>query len=381
MLLARKGYRVLLLDSAEFPSDTVSTHLIHPPGVAALERWGLLRRLEATGCPAIHKYTFDFGPFVLSGPPGNVQAPLAYCPRRTVLDKLLLDAAAEAGVEVRQAFSVDALITEGERVTGIRGHVGGKAVTESARAVIGADGRHSLVAKSVGPAQYHDRPAVQVSYYAYFSDLPTDGAENYMRPYQGWAAMPTHDQLTALIVGRPIGEFDEIRKDIEGSFFRAFEAVPAFAERVRRAKRQTRFAAASVDGYFRKPFGPGWALVGDAGYNKDFITAMGISDAFRDAELCARALHEAFSGALPFDDALLRYQQTRDEQSLPIYELTHEIATLAPPPPELQQVLGAAHENPSEAARFIHVTSGLLSPRAFFGESSAASARALAGST
>ena len=122
MLLARKGYRVLVVDRATFPSDTVSTHLLHPPGVAALRRWGLLDRLTATGCPPIHTYAFDFGPFTLSGAPGTDETPVAYAPRRTVLDKLLVDAAAEAGAEVREGFTVEELLVEDGRVTGIRGH-------------------------------------------------------------------------------------------------------------------------------------------------------------------------------------------------------------------------------------------------------------------
>ena len=122
MLLARKGYRVLVVDRATFPSDTVSTHLLHPPGVAALRRWGLLDRLVATGCPPIDTYAFDFGPFTLAGAPGTDEAPVAYGPRRTVLDKLLVDAAAEAGAEVREGFTVEEILVEDGRVTGIRGH-------------------------------------------------------------------------------------------------------------------------------------------------------------------------------------------------------------------------------------------------------------------
>jgi 2-polyprenyl-6-methoxyphenol hydroxylase-like FAD-dependent oxidoreductase len=152
MLLARKGYRVLVVDKATFPSDTISTHLVHPPGVAALQRWGLLDRLVATGCPPIGVYSFDFGPFTLAGAPGTDEGPLAYGPRRTVLDKLLVDAASEAGAEVREGFTVDDVVIEAGRVTGIRGHGrGGKTVPERARVVIGADGRHSLVARAGRP--------------------------------------------------------------------------------------------------------------------------------------------------------------------------------------------------------------------------------------
>ena len=113
MLLARKGYRVLVVDRATFPSDTLSTHILHPPGAAALQRWGLLDRLASTGCPPIDTYSFDFGPFTLSGAPGTAESPVAYCPRRTVLDTLLVDAASEAGAEVREEFTVEGLVVDG----------------------------------------------------------------------------------------------------------------------------------------------------------------------------------------------------------------------------------------------------------------------------
>ena len=156
MLLARRGHRVLLVDRATFPSDTISTHLIHPPGVASLERWGLLDPVIATGSPPIDTYAFDFGPFTIAGAPGTDETPVAYSPRRTVLDKLLVDAASEAGAEVRERFTVESLVVEDGRVVGIRGHSkGGKTVTELARVVIGADGRYSLVADACR------RPGVQ----------------------------------------------------------------------------------------------------------------------------------------------------------------------------------------------------------------------------
>src|SRR5262245_36995418 len=159
MLLARKGYRVLLVDKATFPSDTISTHIVHPPGVAALRRWGVLDRLLTTGCPPISTYAFDFGPFTLSGAPGRDGGRVAYAPRRTVLGKLLLDAAAEAGVEVREGFVVQEVLRTDGRVTGIRGHGrNGHTATEQARVVIGADGWQSVVAAAVSPSRYHEKP-------------------------------------------------------------------------------------------------------------------------------------------------------------------------------------------------------------------------------
>src|SRR5262245_3408361 len=140
MLLARKGYRVLVVDRATFPSDTISTHVIHPLGMGALARWGLDRQLAATGCPPIHTYAFDFGPFMIAGAPGTSDAPVAYCPRRTVLDTMLVDAAAKAGAEVREAFTVEGVTFAAGRVVGVRGHAkGGQTIEERAKVVIGAD--------------------------------------------------------------------------------------------------------------------------------------------------------------------------------------------------------------------------------------------------
>jgi 2-polyprenyl-6-methoxyphenol hydroxylase-like FAD-dependent oxidoreductase len=152
MLLARHGFRVLVVDRATFPSDTVSTHVIHPPGIAALRRWGLADRVAATGCPPIGRYSFDFGPVALAGAPGSADSPHAYAPRRTRLDKILVDAAAAAGAEIREGFTVEELLIDDGVVTGVRGHDrGGRAVVERARVVVGADGRNSVVAKEVRP--------------------------------------------------------------------------------------------------------------------------------------------------------------------------------------------------------------------------------------
>src|SRR5262245_56613489 len=121
MLLARKGYRVLVVDRATFPSDTLSTHILHPLGVRALSRWGLLDRLIAPGCPPTDTYAFDFGSFTIDGAPGSREAPVAYCPRRMILDKLLVDAAAQSGAEVREGFTVEEVLIEGGRAVGIKG--------------------------------------------------------------------------------------------------------------------------------------------------------------------------------------------------------------------------------------------------------------------
>jgi flavin-dependent dehydrogenase len=368
MLLARKGYRVLLVDRASFPSDTVSTHLVHPLGVEALERWGLRDRLVATGCPPIHTYRFDFGPFALAGSPGTKASPVAFCPRRTVLDKLLVDAAAAAGAEVRESFTVEQVLIEDGRVVGIGGRSSrGSSAIEHARVVVGADGLRSFVAQALRPEQYDEKPPLCVGYYTYWSGLPMDGRfEVYIRDRRAFAVMPTHEDLTLIIGGWPYAEFEENKKDIEGNYLKTIDLAPAFAERLRGAKREARFVGMAVPNYFRRPYGPGWALVGDAGYHKDFITSQGIMDAFLDAELCADALERSFSGAWPFEAAMEQYQRTRDARVKPMYDFTCQLATLEPPPPEMQQLLAAVHGNQKAMDDFARMNAGTISPAEFF---------------
>ncbi|MEX0873736.1 MAG: NAD(P)/FAD-dependent oxidoreductase [Actinomycetota bacterium] len=381
MLLAQKGYKVLVVDRATFPSDTLSTQLIHAPGVAALRRWGLLDRLAATGCPPIDTYTLDFGPITIAGTPRPSEgSSTAYSPRRTVLDKLLVDAAAQAGAEVREAFTVDEILFQDGAVTGIRGHSrDGGSVTEHARVVIGADGRHSRVAEAVQPEEYNVRPRLQQTYYSYWSGLDIHGLKVHIRPDRGFGRMPTHDGLTLIVGGWPIAEQEANKKDVEGNFMKMLEMAPEFAEQVRAGKREERFSGGSNLNFFRKRSGDGWVLVGDAAYEKDNITAQGISDAFCDAELCTNALDEAFSRARSFDDAMADYQRTRDEQAMPIFDFTCQMATLEPPPPEMQQLLGAVQGNTDAMDDFVSLLAGTVSPVEFFAEENVGKIMAAAG--
>jgi 2-polyprenyl-6-methoxyphenol hydroxylase-like FAD-dependent oxidoreductase len=368
MLLARKGYRVLAVDRATFPSDTVSTHIVHPLGARALLRWDLLDSLAATGCPPMHTYAFDFGAFTISGAPGTTDAPVAYCPRRPILDQLLVAAAGRAGAEIREGFAVEEILIEAGRAVGIRGRSKqGGAIIERAPVVVGADGRRSIVAKAVRPEPYDEKPPLLGAYYTYWSGLPMDGRfETYIRDKRGFAAAPTHDDLTMVIVAWPNAELAQCRRDVQGSYRKAIELAPAFAQRLRGAKRAAPFTAAAVPNYFRKPYGPGWALVGDAGYNRDFITGQGIMDAFHDAELCAAALDGFMSGSLPFEAAMSEYQRARDARVRPMYEFTCQLATLEPPSPDMQRLFGAIHGKQQAMDGFARMNAGSISPAEFF---------------
>jgi 2-polyprenyl-6-methoxyphenol hydroxylase-like FAD-dependent oxidoreductase len=369
MLLARKGYRVLLLDKASFPSDTLSCHYIHQPGIACLNRWGLLDKVVASNCPPISRQLIDFGPFSLVGSaPAADGVTEGYAPRRTVLDQILVEAAVAAGAELRERFSMTELVTDGDRVIGIRGRAaGGAVVTEKARLIIGADGLHSRVARSVQAATYNMRSALTCAYYAYWSNVPIKHAELYVRPDQMIIAAPTNDGQILLIIYWPQAAFHQVRSDIEGAFLKALDLAPGLAERVRGGRRTERFrGTADLPNFYRKPYGPGWALVGDAGYHKDPITAQGISDAFRDAELLAEATGAGLSGQRPLDETLAEYERRRNEASLPLFELTCDFATLQPPSLEQQQLFAALRHDQEQTDRFIGTIAGTVPIPEFF---------------
>jgi flavin-dependent dehydrogenase len=371
LLLARKGYRVLLVDRTTFPDDTLSTHMIWPPGAARLARWGLLDRVAASNCPAMRRVSFDVGEFALAGTPPPMEGTAEiFAPRRTRLDKILVDAAAEAGADVREGFAVQELVTPDGRVTGIRG--GGKAgptVVETARLVIGADGVHSIVARSVEAPAYHAKPPLACWYYTYWSGVAGDGVEYYVRPGRVFGILPTNDGLACIPTAWTRAEFPAYRADIEGNYLKTLALAPAVAERVRRGKREERFyGTADVPNYFRKPFGPGWALVGDAGYHKDPVTAQGITDAFHTAELLAEAIDEGFSGRRPLEDALADYQRRRDAALLPMYDFTCQMATLEPPTPDFQALLDRLRGTQAGMNRFFGALAGTVSIPEFFAQ-------------
>ncbi len=368
-LLARRGYRVLLVDRATFPSDTLSTHQIQLPGSAALKRWGLLDKVIATDPGKADQVHFDMDGLVITGqyPPLDGVAAV-YSPRRYVLDTILVEAAEEAGVEVRQEFTVQELLWEEGRVVGVRGQAKtGGSMTERARIVIGADGRHSLVAKAVAAPSYDEQPTLTCGYYSYWSGIPLQGGEIYRRGKRFIGLWPTNDHLTLIYIAWPAAEFSTFRADIEGSFLATIDLVPALAERVRQGQRAERISGSGeMPNAYRKPFGPGWALVGDAGYLKDPVSAYGISDAFRDAELLAIALDDGFTGRQPLEAALGHYEQQRNAASKPFYEFTIETAQMNPFAIEQIELLRALTHHPVATSQFFGVLTGVVQPTEFF---------------
>ncbi len=372
MLLARKGYEVLLVDRARFPSDTISTHLLWPHGAEALARWGLLESLAATGLPPIcRRMTFDVGPVALHGTmPGANGGRGGYCPRRTVLDALLVNAAAESGAEVREGFTVDDLLFADGAVVGIRGRGdGGRTVEERARIVVGADGVHSFIAATVQAPTYDARPFGACAYYSYFEGVRQDDLEMYLRAHCAFGGAPTNDGLHMVMVNWPARQFPEVRADVEAHVDRALDLAPEYAARVRRGRRVERwYGSAGIPGYFRKPWGRGWALVGDAGYCRDPMTAQGISDSFLDAEGLAAVIDAGLSGRGALEELLAAHEAARNERVRPMYEFTNEVATLEPPPPHLQRLFLALRDDPEGTNAFLSAISGATSIGDFLSE-------------
>jgi flavin-dependent dehydrogenase len=370
MLLARKGYKVLMVDRATFPSDSFRNHVILHQGTRLLTEWGLLDRIIATNAPPLTQVTQDMGDFPLKGTLSVTDGVTAlYAPRRKYLDYILVQAAVEAGVELREGFSVQELVWDGERVIGIRGHAEGSETlfTEYAPIVIGADGLHSIVAREVEAPSYNENPVMSWTYYSYFNDVPISGVELYRQDDAMMLAFPTNDGLACVAAIGPIEGFPAFRADIEGNFTKLLARFPALADRVQPERRAERFlGTADLPNLFRKPHGPGWALVGDAGYHKDPVTGQGISDAFRDAALLSEAIDAGLSGRQDLPVALKEYESRRNIMAMPGYQGVLQALQFGPLPLEVLALRAALRNNPEDTSQYFGVVAGSVSPMAFY---------------
>lgn len=326
LLLARQGARVLVLDKSRYGTDTLSTHALMRGAVLQLHRWGLLPAVAGAGTPPVRSTTFHLADAVTTipvKPKHGVQA--LYAPRRRVLDAILADAARNAGADVRFGASVSDLRRDrAGRVTGITGRADGARLEASADLVIGADGRRSTVAWCVGARAAHVAPASSVLIYRYVRDDAPDDYHWYFRDGAAAGVIPTNDGQACVFAATSA---ERLRDEPDPSTYAAWrrilaQAAPGLAERLdERGPAGPPRVFPGLTGYLRDAAGPGWALVGDAGYFKDPITAHGITDALRDAEILARTV------AAGGPDAVGRYQAERDELSLRLFRVTGRIAS------------------------------------------------------
>jgi flavin-dependent dehydrogenase len=325
-LLARAGLRVLLVDRAAPGSDTLSTHALMRGGVLQLHRWGLLPEIAAV-TPVVRSATFHYADEELAvaiKPRDGVEG--LYAPRRTVLDRVLVDAARAAGAEVRFGQAASDLVRDrsGRVIGAVLERADGTRAVASAELVIGADGVHSKIAALAGAEVVRAERHASAIVYGHWSGFEVSGYHWHYRPGVSVGAIPTNDLRTCLFVAVPRDRFArELRGGLSGVYHRLLgEAAPEHARGLAHAELDGKLRPfAGIPGFLRRAWGPGWALVGDAGCFRDPITAHGITDALRDAELLARAVLSGSGGALA------RYESERDGASAELLSLSDEIAS------------------------------------------------------
>lgn len=338
LLLARAGYDVLLVDRAEFPSDTLSTLYIHPPGVARLDAWGVLGDVAKTGCPPLTRTVYRVADIRIDGASVPIDGHHeGWAPRRRDLDQILVDAAVAAGAEFRDKCTVTGTVTGDDRVGGVRlAERGGRSRTERARLVIGADGMASKVAQCVAaPVEFED-PKTSCCYYSFWTGVPAD-FELYEVPHRWVGVVPTTG-ATLIAVVSPQSAFREIKADPQGHYLAGLgTTVPQLYERAMAGQQVERIRGSGNQlNFFRRAAGPGWALVGDAAHHKDSITARGISDALHQAEILTREVGAQLRDPAALDRALDRYREALLDAMFEGYRNTLSVARLTPTPDRLE---------------------------------------------
>ena len=371
MLLAKRGYQVLLLDRAIFPSDMVmSTHFIHQRGIACLDRWGLRDQLVATGTPPVQQMMIRIGEVTLVGSPPAVDGETsAFAPRRVLLDDILVRAAENSGADLREGCRIQRLIFDDGRVVGVQGVTqAGSSFVEKARMVIGADGPASRVAKEVGAEKYARKPALEATAWIYWEKLPQAGLELHLADYESIYCFPTSNGSTLVGANWAMDRFQTVRHDLAHHYFELLgRAAPELAARVANAKRaDDKLHVGSTPNFFRNACGPGWVLLGDAHYKKDPCTAQGISDTFCDAEYLAEAIDRGFCGDQDLLRSLQDYEKDRVGWIMPFYELTCQMATLAPPEPDVLSIYQILQSTQDDTNAFLGTITGAVSPSSFF---------------
>lgn len=350
LLLARGGLRVLVVDRGRYGTDTLSTHALMRAGVLQLRRWGVLDAVRAEGTPTVRTTTFHYGGEKIEievRPGGGIDG--LYAPRRSVIDRLLVDAARAAGAEVAYGTAlVDVLRAPDGRVRGIVAErPDGDLVRHRAELVVGADGLRSTLAGLVGAPVTRQGNHAAAVVFSYWSGTGLEGYHWYYRPGVSAGAISTNGG-TCVFAAVPAERFEEVfQRDVAAGYHRVLEECePSLAAAVGGARRTAGLRGFPGQAWFlRRSHGPGWALVGDAGYFKDPLTAHGMTDALIDAELLARA---ALAGS---DGALAEYEGVRDARAVAFSEVTDAIASFEWDLPEVQELhLSLSEEMKRETA-------------------------------
>jgi len=330
MLLARRGLRVLVLDRATFPSDTIpQSGNVLQQGLWHLRRWGLLDEVAATGAPPVDR--------IVAHAPGCPPATqvfdefegIGHCfvLRHSILDTIIAERAAADGASLVLGARVTEVLRRGDRVVGV-GAVdrSGRTFTARAAVVVGADGKQSFVARTVGARRYRERVAGTFGFFTYYRDLELDGIELWQSTTRQLICFPTHDGEAWVALPRPAREMARFKADPEGEAVAHLAEFPDAAARLARASRCDRLhSTGDLGGFYRESAGAGWALVGDAGFTKDPTPGRGITDAFAHAELLADAIVSGLDRD-ELDVALRHYAFERDTSTFDVYDATQDVA-------------------------------------------------------
>lgn len=332
MLLARMGHDVALIDRSTFPSDTLSTHAIARSGVVQLHRWGLLDDVLGSGAPAVRSVLFalpEADPIERTVRTA-AGVDLLVAPRRHILDELLREAALAAGATAHRATAIGVTRDDSGRVSGVRLRTSSGVEHQlRARCVVGADGRQSRTAKEISAAIRHRSVSPAGTFYTYVRGLDAAGFEFHLAPDALVGVFPTHDDEACVWISTPAQRLSPVLAAGADKYaaLRGLisESAPALAVRLFKAAAGGVRGAVNLSNVLRRPTGPGWALVGDAGYHRDPITGYGISDAFRDAELLARALNGWLTDTVSEDTAGLAYDGSRTTSVREIFAITRAL--------------------------------------------------------
>jgi 2-polyprenyl-6-methoxyphenol hydroxylase-like FAD-dependent oxidoreductase len=373
--LARAGRAVALVDRATFPSDTASTHVFQAPGAAVLGRLGVIDRVLGTGAPWLEMAEFQIDDVHARLPwpttPGDPGPGL--CVRRPALDTILLEAAQEAGVEVRTGTRVTGVVEADGRVVGVGTEVDGEELRVEAPLVVGADGRRSTVARAVGARTYNVSPNERFGFWAYYEGAVWSPPATILLlrwDEEFLVACPADAGFYLVSVMPPLERLQSFRADVEGSFDAHVARCPRLAEMLSGARRVARpRGMASYSGFFRESAGPGWVLVGDAGHFKDPSPGQGISDALRQGERLAEAIVGGGGHPSATDAALARWWRWRDRDAWEMHWFAHDLGAAGPVPVVFAEIVRGLAREPDGLRRAVDVfnhrvrPSALLTPR------------------
>ena len=368
-LLARQGIRVAVVERATFPRDILSTHLFQAPALSFLDRLGVINQLLETGAPFINGVDGRQGDVRFSYPapllPGDLGGLMSV--RRLLLDPILADAAFEAGAEVLMAATVTALIEERGRIAGVRIDQNGSTSELLARLVVGADGRNSTVARLTGARKYNLTPNERFVYWSFFEGASWDPDAPFV--FHRWGnrfviAMPCDSGLYQVIVLPDLAELPRFREDLEGSFMEyALSCEPVAPALVGATRVGKFFGMLRWEGFFRESAGPGWVLVGDAGYFKDPSGGQGIGDAFGQADRLAAVITRGLKGS---DEALDRelegWWRWRDKDAAGYYWFATDLGKAGPiplPVPEIARRMFAQ----GQIGKFFNIIAHRIEPK------------------